>query len=310
MCPLFVSVIVPNYNHARYLDERIQSILNQTYQIFEIIIMDDKSTDNSIEVINKYKDKPQVSHIVVNEENSGSPFTQWNKGFGLAKGDLIWIAESDDSCSNMLLEEIVKEFKDEKCVLAFAKSILINSDGQQIGIAPYQDGFKKNKYLGREFVKKHLPIGNSINNASSAIFRKDAVMQIDDIYTKYKGIGDKFFWAEIALLGNVHIVPKYLNYYRIHDSNTTNNMRTNGTNQKDNKYFIDYLRIRGVLDIIDLWKINFKSYVIFRNMPYVSDDVRNSIMSTWDFSFLVKSFYCLYMAKNKLNTIIYKMING
>jgi glycosyltransferase involved in cell wall biosynthesis len=50
-----VSVIIPNYNHARFLDERIQSILNQTYQNFEVIILDDKSSDNSVEVINKYK---------------------------------------------------------------------------------------------------------------------------------------------------------------------------------------------------------------------------------------------------------------
>lgn len=81
-----VSVIIPNYNHAQFLDERIQTVLNQTYQNFELIILDDKSTDNSLEVINKYKNDPHVSEIVVNEENSGSTFKQWHKGFELAKG--------------------------------------------------------------------------------------------------------------------------------------------------------------------------------------------------------------------------------
>ena len=56
-----VSVIIPNYNHASFLDERIESVLNQTFQNFEIIIMDDKSSDNSVDVINKYKDNPKIA---------------------------------------------------------------------------------------------------------------------------------------------------------------------------------------------------------------------------------------------------------
>ena len=93
-----VSVIVPNYNYARYMDERMQSILNQTYQNFEIIILDDCSTDNSRKVIEKYRGNPHVVAIVYNKENSGSTFKQWNKGFSIAKGELIWIAEADDTC--------------------------------------------------------------------------------------------------------------------------------------------------------------------------------------------------------------------
>ncbi len=79
-----VSVIVPNYNHASYLVARIESILNQTYQDFELILLDDCSTDDSREVLLKYKDNPKVTHLVFNEQNSGSPFIQWQKvnGYG------------------------------------------------------------------------------------------------------------------------------------------------------------------------------------------------------------------------------------
>ena len=80
----FFSVIIPNYNHSAYLDERIQSILNQSFQDFEIIILDDCSTDNSIEIIEKYRNEPKVSHIILNSQNSGSTFIQWNKGFEYA----------------------------------------------------------------------------------------------------------------------------------------------------------------------------------------------------------------------------------
>ena len=106
-----VSVIIPNYNHAKFLKERIESVLNQTYKNFEIIILDDKSTDDSVGIIKQYADNNYVKHILINEKNSGSPFRQWLKGFELAKGELIWIAESDDSCENSFLYTLVSEFR-------------------------------------------------------------------------------------------------------------------------------------------------------------------------------------------------------
>ena len=100
----FVSVIIPNYNHAQYLPERIESVFGQTYPNYEVIILDDCSTDNSREVIEQYRTNPHVSQIIYNEENSGGVFKQWKKGLSLAKGDLLWIAESDDKCENTFLE--------------------------------------------------------------------------------------------------------------------------------------------------------------------------------------------------------------
>lgn len=94
-----VSVIVPNYNHAPYLKERLDSIYQQTYQNIEVILLDDFSSDNSVEVLKQYARKyPHNTRLIVNEENSGKVFRQWNKGLSLAKGELIWIAESDDYC--------------------------------------------------------------------------------------------------------------------------------------------------------------------------------------------------------------------
>ena len=91
-----VSVIIPNYNHALFLEQRLESVLNQTYQDFEVIFLDDASTDSSRAVFTKYANHPKISHIIFNETNSGYPFKQWNKGVNLAMGEYIWIAESDD----------------------------------------------------------------------------------------------------------------------------------------------------------------------------------------------------------------------
>jgi glycosyltransferase involved in cell wall biosynthesis len=103
-----ISIIVPNFNHASFLKERPDSVFNQTYQDFEVILLDDCSTDNSLEVLQEYANHPKVAHFVINEQNTGSTFKQWKKGIELAKGEWIWIAESDDWCEPSLLQELPK----------------------------------------------------------------------------------------------------------------------------------------------------------------------------------------------------------
>lgn len=102
-----VSVILPNYNHVVYLKERIESILNQTYQNFELILLDDCSADNSCDILNAYKEHPKVSALVLNEKNTGNTFLQWDRGIRLAKGKYVWIAESDDTADIHFLEATV-----------------------------------------------------------------------------------------------------------------------------------------------------------------------------------------------------------
>jgi glycosyltransferase involved in cell wall biosynthesis len=77
---ILVSVIIPNYNHSLYLKQRIDSVLNQTFQDFELIILDDCSSDSSKEIIEQYRQNPKVSQIIFNQINSGSVFKQWAEG--------------------------------------------------------------------------------------------------------------------------------------------------------------------------------------------------------------------------------------
>lgn len=93
-----VSVIIPNYNHAQFLEERINSVLQQRFQDFEIILLDDCSTDDSLTIINDFATRypNKISQVLVNETNTGNTFRQWEKGLVYAKGTYIWIAESDD----------------------------------------------------------------------------------------------------------------------------------------------------------------------------------------------------------------------
>ncbi len=272
-----VSVIIPNYNYARYLDQRMESILSQTYQNYEVIILDDKSTDNSVEIINKYKDNPHVSHIVINEENSGSTFKQWHKGFELAKGELIWIAESDDKCEKELLETLIPFFeKDPMCVLAYTGSVFYKDDGTtQYFCAKTESELME----GKEFIAERMAIGNAIVNASSALFKKSVAMSVDKQYTDYKGAGDRLFWIEIAELGKVGIDYHKLNYFRIHDNNSTKRNYYEGINQQEDFKILNYIRSKKYITMRQYVnsKIAYSNYNIYseRLSPLLKKEISN-----------------------------------
>jgi glycosyltransferase involved in cell wall biosynthesis len=218
-----VSVIIPNYNHAPYLRQRIDSVVHQTYRNFEVIILDDHSTDNSMEIINDYNDNKHISHIVSNEQNTANTFLQWEKGFSLSNGDLIWIAESDDYADVHLLEKAVAEFNDnENVVLTLFHSQLIDADGKEINTDyDKRSPQKKTTWNGTDFVRKRCCFHNSIYNASMTVFKKKAIEQVNPYYLQLKHCGDWAFWTEIAMQGDVVEIPQKLNYYRQHNNNVT-----------------------------------------------------------------------------------------
>lgn len=278
-----ISVIIPNYNHARYLDERIQSVLKQTYQNFEVIFLDDKSTDNSLEVINKYKDNPHVAKIIVNEQNSGSPFIQWDRGLGLAKGELIWIAESDDSCEVTFLEKLVKEHIDKNNVVTFCKSQRM--DENSLKYETFHNEIKRGNWDGKFFIQEFLGKYNIIMNASSAIFNKNIALAIDSQYKSFKGSGDWLFWIEIVQNGSISYIDESLNFFRKHSANTTERCYTNGTDFIEDKIIFDYLVKNGLIKSDTIKSIRRRNLIKFSIFPFDSEEVRKRVLETWDFSF-------------------------
>ncbi|MDP5078807.1 MAG: glycosyltransferase, partial [Nonlabens sp.] len=218
-------IIVPNYNHASFLRERIDSILNQSYQDFEIILLDDCSTDASVELLNKYKDHPKVSQLVINKENSGSPFKQWQKGIELAQGTYIWIAESDDYCEPTFLETLIPLLEDREVVLAYCASNIIDQLGTLKGRHKWADALSPTRWEnnfkndGIQETKSYLRYRNTITNASAVLFRKDAVRH-NTFPTSMKFCGDWVFWIEILKQGKLVYVKEPLNYFRRHASTT------------------------------------------------------------------------------------------
>jgi glycosyltransferase involved in cell wall biosynthesis len=224
-----VSVIIPNYNHAAFLKERLDSVLQQTYQDFEVIILDDCSKDNSREIIESYRSHPKLSTIVYNESNSGSTFKQWEKGIALAKGKYIWIAESDDWCELILLETLMNIMsKNPFLVLGYVQSYYLVEDNK-IKWIPQQDALEQ-MVDGSNFTRKFMLHGNAVFNASMAVFKKSAYSGIAGRYSNYKFCGDWLFWSDISRKGNVFISGKVLNYFRNHDGDVSRKSYSNGLN--------------------------------------------------------------------------------
>jgi glycosyltransferase involved in cell wall biosynthesis len=201
-----VSVIIPNYNHAPYLKERIDSVLNQTYQDFEVIILDDCSPDDSRTVIEQYRENPHVSHIVLNEQNTGNTFIQWERGISLAKGRYIWIAESDDVAESQLLETLVGQLEQHPdASVAFCHSKLIDAESKVLSEHNSKNPAQPGQVTiddSKTFLR-HLLIFNYIYNASMVVFRRDVYDKTNPDYKQFRYCGDWHFWASICAAGKV-----------------------------------------------------------------------------------------------------------
>ncbi|PRY15755.1 glycosyl transferase family 2 [Pontibacter ummariensis] len=268
-----VSVVLPNYNHAKFLRQRIDSVLNQSFQDFELIILDDCSSDNSKEIIELYREHPKVSSIIYNNENSGSTFKQWEKGIKAAQGKYVWFAESDDYADPQFLEKMVPLLEDNEHVgLAFCNSHVIDGAGYitsntNTWIGAYeikQEADKTTTFNGFQFCLKYLFYTCRIPNASAALFRREPVINnIHWIDTSLRNSGDWKLWINICLTSDIVWLNQDLNFFRIHGSNVTNS--------------IELLNKEAHLILKDLIKRNhsqkiYESLVIwsFKSAPWVN----------------------------------------
>lgn len=224
-----VSVIIPNYNHAPFLKQRIDSVLTQNFQDFEVIILDDCSTDHSRQIIESYKDHPKVTQLLFNSTNSGGPFYQWEKGINAARGKYVWIAESDDWCEPSLLQDLVEGIrKDKECVISYCQLFCVNEQNE-IRWRSHHHCLSQ-IVESKNFIEDYLAIKISIFNASMAIFRRDTFINVTKEFTSFKFCGDWFFWLQIARQGKVHISGKVLNYFRKHDNDVSGKAYKSGIN--------------------------------------------------------------------------------
>lgn len=222
-----ISVVIPNYNHAKFLKQRIDSVFGQTYQDYEVIILDDFSTDNSREIIDVYKRHPKVSHVIYNAENSGSPFKQWAKGIKLSQGDYVWIAESDDWAQPEFLEVLMKNIEENENVgICFSDSYWIDEAGEMgKDLSIYKNSFN---ISGQSEIRRSLMKFNSIQNASAVLINRSMALQSVGKSIHYKATGDWLLYMQVLRNSNLVFVERKLNNFRWYHNNTSNKASDDG----------------------------------------------------------------------------------
>jgi glycosyltransferase involved in cell wall biosynthesis len=244
-----VSVIVPNYNHARYLDQRIQSILLQTFQDFEILLLDDRSTDDSPAVLSKYADHPKVAGVFVNEANGGSPYLQWNRGARMARGRYLWLAESDDYAAPTFLERLVAVMEAQPRVgLAYCRSLKVDEHSHVFGST---DDWTRDLDATR-WSHDHVNSGPDecarfmirrciIPNVSSALLRHSVLSRIGYAEEAMKYCGDYFTYVRMLEVSDVAYTAEPLNYFRFSNTTVRNRMTNSWRHDHERAQIIAYI---------------------------------------------------------------------
>lgn len=230
-----VSVIIPNYNYARFLQRRVNCIVNQTIKPAEIIFLDDCSSDDSLKIAEEILSKTDIPYqIIANETNQGV-FKQWLKGIELIQHDYFWIAEADDYCELNFLETLLPAFDDKDVVISYCQSKIVNQDG--LFIANESDYkakfFDANRWLnsfvnsGIDEVQNYLCIQNTIPNASALLMNKSLLDSEKIIQsTQYKMCGDWMFYIQALLSKNTNKISYNsvcLNHFVRHEKSVFGN---------------------------------------------------------------------------------------
>jgi glycosyltransferase involved in cell wall biosynthesis len=229
----FISVIIPNYNHAQFLKQRIESVIHQTFEDFELIILDDGSTDESREIIESYRGHLKISHIFYNQKNSGSVFKQWEKGILAAQGEWIWIAESDDFADTSFLQTLTEQTQE------YPSAGIVHSNSYKENQAPITGVFKTtaeesnfdfatNKWDSDHLIKsgqaidKYLKSKNIILNVSSALIKKKYITPLLPEIKNMNYYGDWYIYISIAANADIAYCSKLLNTFRRHPESVIN----------------------------------------------------------------------------------------
>lgn len=226
-----VSVVVPSYNHARYLSQRLESILGQTVRDLDVTIIDDASSDNSLEILRKYEKDPRV-RLILNPTRSGNTFKNWNAGARVSSGEFLWIAESDDYADALFLETLVARLERAPSVgLAYCRSFMVGDQGDILGT---DDALNK-KYFekhwaadyqanGRDEILNFLVFRNTIPNASAVVMRRELFERIGFAAEDFSLAGDWHTWVRMLQISDISYCAKPLNYFRCHESSIRKKM--------------------------------------------------------------------------------------
>ena len=254
------SVIIVNYNNAKYLEECINSILNQSYKNKEIIVVDDKSKDNSLEILKRYKKK--ITIINSNKKTLKGSYNQINayyKGFIKSKGDYIFFLDSDDYFKKNKIELIIQKFKkSNKLDLIFDLPILKIKDKE------IREKFKQKKFIVSSWPRFSPQSCISLKKKfANEVFENLKIKKFDTIWLDFR-IAIYYFLKK----KNIFIFKKYLTYYRQLENSASKEYKTFNKNwwhrRKQAHEFVSFINRKLKLkDSLNIDKILTRIFNIF-----------------------------------------------
>ncbi|MCT7528312.1 glycosyltransferase [Aliarcobacter cryaerophilus] len=261
-----LAVMIPVFNSEKYLKECLDSIFNQTFQDFDIHILDDFSIDSTVIILSEYKTKyPEKLYLHKNEKNEGIIYSR-NKLLNICKKEYKYLAkmDSDDIC-NLKRFEIQVNFLEENKNIDVVSSNIINIPTNQ----------KINYHIYNEYLKEALIFTNIINNSSS-LFRSQILDRNNIFYDEeYKGASDYKFWLDISQKGyKFYILKDYLIKYRLHNNQESN---LNWERQTNNG-------LRLVQNNLKLVNVDIKDYFLkkVRNLRLFNKEERQQAINFYD----------------------------
>lgn len=214
---------MPSYNHEEFISKAIESVLNQTFEDIELIIIDDGSKDKSKEKIKYYKKKDNRILAIFHNENKGIARTM-NEGIEKASGKYLSLFSSDDVWVKDKLKKQLKILQENKNYVVWSEGLIIDDQGNPTGeLFSQKHGACKRKKSGNIF--EELLKGNYICG-QSIIFKKENIKNIK-FDEKLKYLNDYKFMVDLARRYEFYFIPEPLAMYRIHGENTINSEREN-----------------------------------------------------------------------------------
>lgn len=239
--PGLVSVVVASYNHATFLPQRMDSLLAQTYAAIEIIVIDDRSSDNSVDILRTYATNPRVT-LIVREQNGGW-VTVSNQGVGLARGQYVLFANCDDACEPTMIERLVDGMRRTPTAgISFCRSVLVDERGGVSGddFSVREPAFRlrcaTDTMLSGAEITRFLFDSCVIPNLSAALIRRECFDTAGLLSGDYRVCCDWDLFFRIFAQYDAFYVAAPLNLFRQHST-------TIRSSTKERVVYAEYIRL-------------------------------------------------------------------
>lgn len=263
--PGLVSVIVASYNHAEFLEQRMDSLINQTYQDIEILVIDDCSPDNSVEILRGYESHPKV-RLIIRKQNGGW-VTVSNQGVEMSAGEFVIFANCDDSCDPRMIERLVEGMRANPTAgITYCRSLMIDEGGKQLGddFLIREKAFRVKCYndalITKNEMSRFLLHSCVIPNLSAALFRRECYTSAGGLTSDYRVCSDWDLFFKVVVRYDVAYIAAPLNKFRQHKT-------TIRSSTKDRIIYEEFIRLLlGQIKRLDLTlmeRVRFRTRVMY-----------------------------------------------